>query len=298
MAAWSPPDAKRSPAAAGSGPRAEPTRPARPTSESPGPTPAQSGGLSIPLTGPETFVTAPGTSVKAGQGKVLRCRVEVENGIALSATGTAKEVERVLSDPRGWTADGHSAFQPVSSGATDFVIRIAAPGTVDDICGQYGLDTGGKVNCSVDRNLMVNLRRWEQATSVYAKDVTAYRTLVINHEVGHFLCHGHVTCPARGKRPRDDAANQGHARLRPQRLAVRHRREPDHRPRRPVSATVSHAPPARAQDRSPAQGECCSLRRGPHPRRHAHRRRRIRGPPVDAIARPVGPTVADLPFRI
>jgi hypothetical protein len=87
----------------------------------------------------------------------------------------------------------------VSGGSTDFVVRVATPGTVDKICGQYGLDTGGEVNCSVDKNVMVNLKRWELATPVYAKDVTSYRALIINHEVGHFLGHGHVTCPGPGK---------------------------------------------------------------------------------------------------
>jgi hypothetical protein len=134
-----------------------------------------------------------------GKGKVLLYRVEVENGIALSASDIAKEVESILGDPRGWTADGHSAFQRVSSGTTDFVVKVATPGTVDAVCAQYGLDTGGELNCSVSHNVMVNLTRWEQATPVYAKDVTGYRALIINHEVGHFLGHGHVTCPGRGR---------------------------------------------------------------------------------------------------
>ena len=133
-------------------------------------------------------------------------------------------MEDILADRRGWTADGHSAFRRVSSGPTDFVVRVATPGTVDKICGQYGLDTGGEVNCNVAKNVMVNLKRWLLATPVYAKDVTAYRALIINHEVGHFLGHGHVGCPGTGPAgPRDDAADQGHERLRAQCLAVRRR---------------------------------------------------------------------------
>lgn len=46
---------------------------------------------------------------------------------------------------------------------------------------------------------MVNLKRWLLATPVYAQDVEAYRALIINHEVGHFLGHGHVTCPGPGQ---------------------------------------------------------------------------------------------------
>ncbi|MFF7265270.1 DUF3152 domain-containing protein [Streptomyces sp. NPDC008159] len=156
-------------------------------------------GRSIPETGPGTFTRAPGSGPKVGDGKVLRYRVEVEKGLSLSAADVAEEVERILGDPRGWTADGDSAFQRVSGGATDFVVKVATPGTVDDICGAYGLNTGGEVNCNVDDNVMVNLKRWELATPVYADDVTAYRALIINHEVGHFLGEGHVGCPGRGK---------------------------------------------------------------------------------------------------
>jgi hypothetical protein len=130
----------------------------------------------------------------------MRYRVEVEDGLSLSLPDTAKQVEAILSDPRGWTADGYSAFKRVSSGTADFVVKVATPKTVDAICMKLGgLDTGGELNCSVNHNVMVNLKRWELATPVYAKDVTSYRALIINHEVGHFLGHGHVTCPGKGK---------------------------------------------------------------------------------------------------
>jgi hypothetical protein len=130
---------------------------------------------------------------------VLRYRVDVEDNLDLSAADVARQVEHILADRRGWTADGHSAFRRVSSGDTDFVVRVATPGTVDKICGRYGLDTGGEVNCNVSKEVMVNLKRWLLATPVYAKDVTAYRALIINHEVGHFLGHGHVDCPGPGQ---------------------------------------------------------------------------------------------------
>ncbi|MFF0161365.1 DUF3152 domain-containing protein [Streptomyces sp. NPDC005263] len=153
----------------------------------------------IPLSGPGTFTTASGGSDTVGKGNVLRYRVDVEDGLDLSAADVAEQVEDILADRRGWTADGHTAFRRVSSGTTDFAVRVATPGTVDKICRQYGLDTGGELNCSVSQNVMVNLKRWLLATPVYAKDVTSYRGLIVNHEVGHFLKHGHVGCPGPGQ---------------------------------------------------------------------------------------------------
>ncbi|WP_367324714.1 DUF3152 domain-containing protein [Streptomyces sp. HUAS ZL42] len=210
---WEPPAKQALPSESGATTRPEPTpersrttptpnAPSSPSTSSPSagasPRPSRSG-TTIPATGPGTFVTASGGSGKVGTGKTLRYRVEVEKGLALSATEVAEEVERILADPRGWTADGTSAFQRVSGGATDFVVRVATPGTVDKICGRQGLDTGGEYNCSVSENVMVNLRRWLLATKVYARDVPSYRALIINHEVGHFLGHGHVGCPGAGK---------------------------------------------------------------------------------------------------
>ncbi|MET8077746.1 DUF3152 domain-containing protein [Streptomyces sp. NPDC005303] len=207
VVAWLPSDAKRTSAA--STPVESPTPQETAGSSEPDPQsepdPEQSSAppgpatTPLPQSGPGTFVTAPGGSGRVGKGTPLRYRVEVEKGITISPEDVAAQVERTLADPRGWTADGHSAFQRVSDGPTDFVVRLATPATVDRKCAEGGLDTGGKVNCSVNRTVMVNLRRWVLATEFYREDVVGYRSLIINHEVGHFLGHGHVTCPGKGQ---------------------------------------------------------------------------------------------------
>ncbi|MFK0115384.1 DUF3152 domain-containing protein [Streptomyces sp. NPDC090994] len=156
--------------------------------------------LSIPATGPGTFTTAGGESEPVGgDQRLLTYRVQVEDGIGRPADAVAAEVEKILADPRGWTADGKVGFRRVSGDSSDFRVRLATAATVDDICGQYGLDTGGEVNCRVGQDVMVNLKRWELATKYYADDVPSYRALIINHEVGHFLGHGHETCPGEGQ---------------------------------------------------------------------------------------------------
>ncbi|MFJ4330827.1 DUF3152 domain-containing protein [Streptomyces sp. NPDC088935] len=155
---------------------------------------------SIPSSGPGTFATASGGGdLVGGRGRTLTYVVQVEDGIGIPAQDVAAEVERILADERGWTADGKVGFRRVSGGASDFRVRLATAGTVDDICGQYGLDTGGEVNCNVGQDVMVNLKRWLLATQYYADDVTSYRALIINHEVGHFLGHGHEGCPGAGR---------------------------------------------------------------------------------------------------
>ncbi|MGW7280724.1 DUF3152 domain-containing protein [Streptomyces sp. NPDC054844] len=155
---------------------------------------------SIPSSGPGTFATAGGGGDRVGgSGRTLTYVVQVEDGIGIPARDVATEVERILADERGWTADGEVGFRRVAGGTSDFRVRLATAETVDDICGQYGLDTGGEVNCNVGQDVMVNLKRWLLATQYYVDDVTSYRALIINHEVGHFLGHGHEGCPGAGR---------------------------------------------------------------------------------------------------
>jgi hypothetical protein len=152
----------------------------------------------VPESGPGTFRIASGGGEAVGGGTIFRYQVQVEDGIALDPDEAAAEVRAILAHQRGWTRDGRSGFRQVGDEPYDFLVRIATPGTVDDICGQYGLDTGGQVNCRVGESVMVNLRRWVEGSPRFDGPVTEYRALIINHEVGHFLGHGHEGCPEPG----------------------------------------------------------------------------------------------------
>ncbi|MYS20857.1 Protein of unknown function [Streptomyces sp. DvalAA-14] len=153
----------------------------------------------VPKSGTGRFTTAHASGKAAGHGEVRRYKVEVEGGIDLSATDAANEISSILADPRGWTADGHDAFRLVSSGPVDFVIKIATPDTVDAICGAAGLQTEGEVNCDVGATVVVNLKRWELGSPEFSGPIDDYRALIINHEVGHRIGHGHEGCPGPGK---------------------------------------------------------------------------------------------------
>ncbi|MFI6059003.1 DUF3152 domain-containing protein [Streptomyces sp. NPDC051286] len=155
---------------------------------------------SVPGHGSGTFVTAaPASAAAHGTGTVHDYRVEVERGSGLTAGPAAAAVSGVLADPRGWTRTGHDAFRQVGSGPAGLVIRIATPDTVDRLCGAYGLHTRGEVNCRVGSTVVVNLKRWTQGSPQFGGPLAEYRALIINHEVGHWLGHGHETCPGPGR---------------------------------------------------------------------------------------------------
>ncbi|WP_328300669.1 DUF3152 domain-containing protein [Streptomyces sp. NBC_00435] len=154
------------------------------------------------LKGPGTFDTVPGVAPAPGKGKVIRYRVDMERGLGLDAQLFAEAVHRTLNDDRSWGHGGSKTFERVPGGEADFVITLASPGTTGVWCAKSGLDTTvDNVSCdsaSTDR-VMINAYRWAQGSVTYGADqMFAYRQMLINHEVGHRLGHGHVTCQTPG----------------------------------------------------------------------------------------------------
>ncbi len=123
----------------------------------------------------------------------------MEDGSGVDPQAAAAQVQSILADPRGWTNDGKNGFQLVSSGPYDFTVKIASPDTADRICAEGGLDTRGEVNCDVGAQVVVNIKRWNTGSPQFAGPIEEYRALIVNHEVGHRIGHGHETCPGKGK---------------------------------------------------------------------------------------------------
>lgn len=105
-------------------------------------------------------------------------------------------VAATLNDSRGWTRLG-IAFQRVDSGG-DFTMYLAEASQVPGfhpVCDTY-------TSCSIGRNVVINQDRWLGAAPAWTNaggDLAGYRQYVINHEVGHWLGHGHRTCQAAGQ---------------------------------------------------------------------------------------------------
>ncbi|WP_344053339.1 DUF3152 domain-containing protein [Streptomyces thermoalcalitolerans] len=161
--------------------------------------------LSPTLKGPGEFETVPGTARAPGKGRTYgrtyTYRVDVEKGLGLDGELFAEAVHRTLNDDRSWAHGGRRAFERVSSGRPDFVITLASPGTTAVWCAKSGLDTTQEnVSCdsaSTER-VMINAYRWAQGSETYGDKMYAYRQMLINHEVGHRLGYGHVTCDKDG----------------------------------------------------------------------------------------------------
>ncbi|WP_198655076.1 DUF3152 domain-containing protein [Streptomyces geranii] len=158
--------------------------------------------LGATLKGSGKFDTIRGFAKAPGAGQKYTYRVDVEQGLGLDGTLFAQAVQKTLNDDRSWAHSGGRTFERISSGKPDFVITLASPGTTAFWCAKSGLDTTeDNVSCdsaATDR-VMINAYRWAQGSETYGDKIYPYRQMLINHEVGHRLGYGHVTCDKDGE---------------------------------------------------------------------------------------------------
>ena len=110
----------------------------------------------------------------------------------------ANMVESTLTDSRGWIRAGVK-FSKVSSGGRLHVV-LASGAEIDKYEG-----CSAELSCTVYPYVLINDARWLGATDSYNSaglSLMSYRQMVINHEVGHFLGHDHIsTCGEEGVAP-------------------------------------------------------------------------------------------------
>jgi hypothetical protein len=161
--------------------------------------------------GTGAFTVIAGTGPVVGTGPLRRYSIEVEGGITgIDVNAFAATVQSVLSDARSWTSGkGANAvsLQRVDSGTIDFRVTLTSSVTVRGLCGyDIPVETScyaprGQLASTVNR-VVINNSRWVRGDVAYIADPDAYRTYMINHEVGHALGHQHAhDCLANGLAP-------------------------------------------------------------------------------------------------
>jgi len=132
-----------------------------------------------------------------GDGTIHTYRVEVEGGTGVEPAEFAAHVERILSDPRGWTAADGIALQRVTDpDRAEILITLATPDLVDVMC--LPMETDGEVSCAHTGHAILNARRWHHGAEPSGLGLDDYRAYLVSHEVGHTLGHSHVECPGPG----------------------------------------------------------------------------------------------------
>ncbi len=122
--------------------------------------------------------------------------VETRGAMSANVNEFKQVANQTLNDSRGWNRLGAS-FKEVTSGG-DFTLVLSEAGQVPSFS-PNGCDS--TYSCVVGRYVIINQDRWQGATPSWndaGGSLTDYRRMVINHETGHWLGHGHATCPAAG----------------------------------------------------------------------------------------------------
>ncbi len=107
-----------------------------------------------------------------------------------------RQVQQTYDDPRGWRAAGVD-FRRVRKGGT-FTVVLAEARTVPS----FSPVCSAQWSCRVGRYVIINQLRWLKATPSWNSrhlPRRGYRHMVVDHETGHWLGHGHLGCPGKGR---------------------------------------------------------------------------------------------------
>ena len=159
-----------------------------------------------PLTADERadiLAKAEQTASESGNGVIAYTYCVASRGEVGDLTEFANMVFSTLNDPRGWPRAG-VVFQE-SEGADpnsdpndcSMTLTLAAA----DQMTSFSTECSDEYSCRVGNDVIINVDRWNNATEGWLNaggTVERYRTMVINHEVGHRLGHldNELTCPA------------------------------------------------------------------------------------------------------
>lgn len=123
--------------------------------------------------------------------------VATKGNINADASEFASQVSETLHDANGWSRLGVS-FQQVESGGR-FTVWLSEASQVPSFSAT-GCDA--TVSCTVGNNVIINQDRWLSGSDAWngaGGSLRDYRHMVVNHEVGHWLGHGHRYCSGAGQ---------------------------------------------------------------------------------------------------
>jgi hypothetical protein len=152
--------------------------------------------LDAPITAAKTFdLPAYTAHTASARGKLVTYHVETRGNVADVTEFKALAAE-TLNSPLGWARMG-VRFSQVESGG-DFTLVLAESSFMTSFS-----ETGCSADwsCNVGGFVIINNTRWTKSSDAWVAgggSLRDYRHMVINHETGHWLSHGHQQCSAPG----------------------------------------------------------------------------------------------------
>lgn len=123
--------------------------------------------------------------------------VAQKGAITASFDEFTTQVNQTLNGPEGWSRLG-VRFVRVESGG-QFTVWLTEASQVPSFS-PSGCDA--IVSCTVGDNVIINQTRWMNGSDAWnaaGGSLRDYRHMVVNHETGHWLGHGHEYCAGAGQ---------------------------------------------------------------------------------------------------
>lgn len=151
--------------------------------------------VEIPASGPAHYKTAKFArpAPEGGAKRHIKVNVKVEENLPYDPEEFARATADTLQDSRSWVSKGEARFDFVGEDKAEMTIYLLTPGTTDRRCAP--LRTFGRVSCQQGSGVNLNAVRWKDGVPDFNGDLDLYRHYLVNHEVGHYLGHGHQSCP-------------------------------------------------------------------------------------------------------
>jgi hypothetical protein len=129
--------------------------------------------------------------------RLVRFRVIVESGLATTPGRFANDVLKVLCDRRSWIGSGKVRFRYDPNGP--LLVGLRTADTTERRCmALIHLSVNRYYSCATLSEVVLNADRWFGGSKSWPGSVTAYRAMLVNHEVGHALGQHHRGCPTEG----------------------------------------------------------------------------------------------------
>lgn len=130
-------------------------------------------------------------------GKAYTYDVSTRGVITADLAEFKAQANETLNDARGWSRMGVSFTEVASAG--DFTLVLSEASQVPtfnyNVCSSVW-------SCQVGRYVIINQDRWLGASDSWnggGGSLRDYRNMVVNHETGHWLGHGHLYCSGSGQ---------------------------------------------------------------------------------------------------
>jgi hypothetical protein len=153
--------------------------------------------ITMPKIATPAWMSAQASTSPNASARQVTYQIAVKGAVSADTSEFAAQVNETLNSPLGWSRLG-LRFVRVESGG-QYTIWISEASHMTDFSAS-GCDT--TVSCTVGNNVIINQDRWLGGSDAWNNaggGLRDYRNMVVNHETGHWLGHGHEYCPGAGQ---------------------------------------------------------------------------------------------------